>query len=157
MADEEIILLLKALHAKLDILMTARSTPKEVLLAEKLHTPGNTLTVGDTIRLCVCSRQGALNLMRSLADKEPDKYKFRVGDKETKRASILIRRSLQAKQIDFASICRGQTKVSVNQLAKEHGLEFEEVREQATIFCQSLEKKNRVLSDDKGNAWIIKA
>jgi hypothetical protein len=149
--------LLMEVRANQNILMTARTTPSEALLAEKLQVIGSSVSAGDVARLCVRSRQHAYNLMTSLADKEPDKYRYRAGDPATKRASRLIRISGPAKLIDFASLCASQSRISLNQLAKDHGLEFEEVREQATIFCQTLERKYRPFFDEKGNGWIVKA
>ena len=131
---------LDAIMSELEILTKAPTTPKEIMILEKLQEGRKSLTVRDAIHFAHCSRHTALDAMRNIADKEPNKYLFRLGDVSTKRASVLIVRAVQAKPIDFASACAGKTEVHLNPLAKAAGLELSEAYRQANTFREATNK-----------------
>jgi hypothetical protein len=128
---------LHAIEAELAILTKAPATPCDVIILEKLQDGRKSLSVRDAMHYAQRTRQTVLDSMRNIADKFPDKFLFRVGDRERNQASRIIVRAVQAKLIDFASICDGKTKFSLRELAKTYGREPEEVKELATAWIQT--------------------
>jgi len=140
--------------ALLEILTKAPATPCEVIILEKIQDGRKSLSVREAMHFSQRTRHTVLDSMRNIADKQPGKYLFRVGDQATKQSSMLIVRAVQAKPIDFASICDGKTKFSLRELAKNYGYELAEVREQANNFNQT-SGKYRFHIDQYGNESLV--